>query len=90
MLHRVRHLQDGNKNWTQKPIILAIVCLLVGVGIGLLNYHYFSQTTIVSTIAIYESLTQGNTLTNCQFTKIEPAKEMVERLLFTKIVNKKL
>ncbi|KAF5436433.1 hypothetical protein C5S36_00280 [Candidatus Methanophagaceae archaeon] len=29
------------KNGTQKFIAFAVVCLLIGVGIGLLGYHYF-------------------------------------------------
>lgn len=70
------------KNWTPKFIVLAIVCFLVGVGIGLIGYHYFSQTTIGSTMAVYEDLTQGNTSTNWQITKIEPTKEMVEKIVF--------
>jgi len=29
-----------NKKWTPKSIVLAIVCFLVGVGSGLIGYHY--------------------------------------------------
>jgi len=39
----------------------------------LLGYHYF--------LKVYEGLTQGNTSTNWQFTKIEPTKEMVEKIV---------
>jgi len=66
------------KNWTPKFIVLAIVCLLVGVGIGLLGCHCFFKPQL----AVYEGLTQGNTSTNWQFTKIEPTKEMVEKIVF--------
>ena len=51
---------------------------MVGVGIGLLGYHYFFKPQL----AVYEGLTQGNTSTNWQFTKIEPTKEMVEKIVF--------
>ena len=71
-----------NKKWIPKSIVLAIVCFLVGVGIGLIGYHYFSQTTIGSTMAICKDLTQGNTSTNWQITKIEPTKEMVAKIVF--------
>ena len=67
-----------NKNWTPKFIALAIVCFLVGVGIGLVGYHYFLKPEL----PVYEGLTQGNTSTNWQSTKIEPTKEMVEKIVF--------
>ena len=54
-----------NKKWTSKSIVLAVVCFLVGVGIGLIGYHYFLKPH-----------TQGN------ITKIEPTKEMVEKIVF--------
>ena len=60
-----------NKNWT-KFIVLAIVCVLVGVGIGLLGYHYFFKPQP----AVYEGITQNHTPTNWQSTKIEPTKEV--------------
>ncbi|MCW7078656.1 MAG: hypothetical protein OCU22_05980 [Canidatus Methanoxibalbensis ujae] len=66
------------KNWTPRFIALSIVCFLVGVGIGLLGYHYFLKPQL----AVYEGLTQGNTSTNWQITKIEPTKEMVEKIVF--------
>ncbi len=66
-----------NKKWTPKSIVLAIVCFLVGVGIGLLGYHSFLKPQL----AVYEGLTQGNTSTNWQITKIEPTKEMVEKIV---------
>ena len=53
-----------NKKWTSKSIVLAVVCFLVGVGIGLIGYHYFLKPH-----------TQGN------ITKIEPTKEMVEKIV---------
>jgi len=67
-----------NKNWTPKFIALAIVCFLVGVGIGLIGYHYFLKPEL----PVYEGLTQGNTSTNWQSTKIEPTEEMVEKIVF--------
>ena len=49
------------KNWTSKFIALAVVCLVIGVGIGLLGYHYLysigmklpeeSPTQLVITVA---------------------------------------
>ena len=66
-----------NKNWTSKFIVLAIACFLVGVGVGLLGYHYFFKPQL----AVYGGLTQGNTSINWQFTKIEPTKEMVEKIV---------
>ena len=71
-----------NKNKTPQFVALAAICLLIGVGMGLLGYHYFSQTKIGMTMAVYEGLTQGNTSTNWQSTKIEPTKEMVEKIVF--------
>lgn len=59
-----------NKKWTLKFIVLAVVCFLVGVGIGLIGYLYFLKPQV------YEGLTQGN------ITKIEPTKEMVEKIVF--------
>ena len=67
-----------NKKWTSKSIVLAVVCFLVGVGIGLIGYHYFLKPQLT----VYEGLTQGNTSTNWQITKIEPTKEMVEKIVF--------
>ena len=70
-------MKMGNKNWTPK-LVLATACLLVGIGIGLLAHHYFFKPQL----AVYEGLTQGNTSTiNWQFTKTEPTKEMVERIV---------
>ena len=65
------------KNGTQKFIAFAVVCLLIGVGIGLLGYHYFFKPQS----AVYEGLTQGNTSTNWQSTKVESTKEMVEEIV---------
>jgi len=67
-----------NKKWTPKFIVLAIVCFSVGAGIGLLGYHYFLKPQL----AVYEGLTQGNTSTNWQITKIGPTKGMVEKIVF--------
>jgi hypothetical protein len=65
-----------NKNWTPKFIALAVVCLLVGVGIGLAGYHYFLKPQL----AVYDELTQNHTTTNVM--KTEPTKEMVENVVF--------
>lgn len=54
------------KNWTPKFIALVIVCLVIGVGIGLLGYHYFLKPVTPS---------------DWQSTKIEPTKEMVEKIV---------
>jgi hypothetical protein len=35
-----------NKNWTPKFIALAVVCLLIGAGIGLLSYHYLFKQEV--------------------------------------------
>ena len=70
------------KKWAPKFLALATVCFLVGVGIGSIGYHYFSQTSIGSTMAVYGGFTQGNTSTNWQSTKMEPTKEMVEKIVF--------
>ena len=67
-----------NEKWTPKFIVLAIVCFLVGIGIGLIGYHYFLRPQL----AVHEGLTQGNTSINWQITKIEPTKEMVEKIMF--------
>ena len=64
-----------NKDKTPKFIALAVVCLLVGAGIGLVSYHYFLKPQL----AVYEELTQNHTTTNVM--KIEPTKEMVERIV---------
>ena len=70
-------MKAKTRNWTPKFIALAIVCLLVGAGIGLVSYHYFLKPQS----AVYEALTQGNTSTNWQSTKVEPTKEMVEEIV---------
>jgi len=70
-------MKAKTKNWTPKFIALAVVCLLIGVGIGLLGYHYFLKPQS----AVYEELTQGNTSTNWQSTKVESTKEMVEEIV---------
>ena len=38
-----------NKKWTA----LAVICLLIGVGIGLIGYHYFLKPQL----AVYEGHT---------------------------------
>jgi len=53
-----------NKKWTA----LAVICFLIGVGIGLIGYHYFFKPEV--------------TPSNGQSTKIEPTKEMVEKIVF--------
>jgi len=60
-----------NKNWTPKFIALAVVCLLIGAGIGLLGYHYLVESKFMSAVP-----------SNWQSTKIEPTKEMVESIVF--------
>ena len=70
-------MKAKTKNWTPKFIALAVVCLVVGVSTGLLGYHYFLKPQS----AVYEGLTQGNTSTNWQSTKVEPTKEMVEEIV---------
>lgn len=57
-----------NKKWTPKFVALAVICLLIGIGIGLIGYHYFFKPEV--------------TPSNWQSTKIEPAKEMVESIVF--------
>ena len=59
-----------------KFIVLTIVCLLVGVSVGLLSYHYFLKPQL----EVYEGFTQnnvslGNVSSNSQFTKIRPTKQ---------------
>jgi hypothetical protein len=56
-----------NKNHSSKFIALAVICLLVGAGIGLLGYHYFFNL--------------ATTPTNWQPTKTEPTKEMVDKIV---------
>ncbi len=51
---------------------------MIGVGAGSLGYHYFLKPQL----AVYEVLTQGNTSTNWQSTKIEPTQKMVEKIVF--------
>ncbi len=70
-------METKTRNWTPKFIALAVICLLVGAGIGLVSYHYFLKPQS----AVYEALTQGNTSTNWQSTKVEPTKEMVEEIV---------
>ena len=41
-----------NKNWTPKFIALAVACLLVGIGMGLLGYHYFRDGMVWVIVAI--------------------------------------
>ncbi|MCD6247549.1 MAG: hypothetical protein J7J87_03935 [Candidatus Diapherotrites archaeon] len=65
-----------NKDRTPQFIVLAVICLLVGVAIGLIGYHYFFKPQL----AVYEELTQNHTTTNVM--KIEPTKEMVEKIVF--------
>ena len=79
LIDKRRGINATTSKLTLTVILCVIVGLLIGAGIG---YHYFSQTTISSTIAVYEGLIQGNTSTNWQFTKIEPTKEMVEKIVF--------
>ena len=65
------------KNRSPKFIALAVVCLLIGVGIGLVSYHYFLKPQS----AVYEGLTQGHTSTHFQITKVGPTKEMIEKIV---------
>ena len=39
-------MRPKNKNWTSKFILLAVVSLLIGVGIGLVGYHYIFKPEI--------------------------------------------
>gem|GEM_PF-2276821 len=82
----IKYFVDKHKgiNTTTSKLALAVsLCVIVGLLIGAgIGYHYFSQTTIGMTMAVYEGLTQGNTSTNWQSTKIEPTKEMVEKIVF--------
>jgi len=82
----INYGEGGETKKTPKFIVLAIVCFLVGVGIGLIGYHYFFKPQP----AVYEGLTQGNTSTNWQFTKIEPTKEMVEKIVFYENGNQEI
>ena len=70
-------MKAKTRNWTPKFIALAVICLVVGIGIGLLGYHYLLKPQS----AVYEGLTQGNTSTNWQSTKVESTKEMVEEIV---------
>jgi eight-cysteine-cluster-containing protein len=58
-------MKAKTRNWTPKFITLAVFCLLIGVGIGLLGYHYFLKPVTPS---------------DWQSTKIEPTKEVVENI----------
>ena len=68
----------GIINTTTSKLTLAVsLCVIVGLLIGAgIGYHYLSQTTIGSTMAVYEGFIRGNTSTNWQSTKIEPTKEV--------------
>ena len=70
-------MKAKTKNWTPKFIALAVICLVVGICIGLLGYHYLFKPQS----AVYEALSQGNTSTNWQSTKVESTKEMVEEIV---------
>jgi len=59
------------KNRTPKIIALAVFCLLIGAGIGLLGYHYLVESKFMSAVP-----------SNWQSTKIEPTKELVEKIVF--------
>ena len=52
-------MKAKNKNWTLKFIDLVVICLLIGIIIGLVGYHYFFKQ---------------------ESSKIEPTKEMVEKV----------
>ena len=41
-----------NKHWTPKFIALAVACLLVGMGMGLLGYHYLRDGIVWVIVAI--------------------------------------
>jgi len=41
-----------NKSWTPKFIALAVACLLVGIGLGLLGYHYLRDGMVWVIVAI--------------------------------------
>ena len=55
------------RNKNSQFMALAVTCLLIGVGIGLASYHYFFKPEA--------------TTSNWQSTKIEPTKEMVEKIV---------
>ena len=78
----IKYLVDKCKgiNTTTSKLTLAVgLCVIVGLLIGAgIGYHYFLKPQL----AVYEGLTQGNTSTNWQSTKIEPTKEMVESIVF--------
>jgi len=65
-----------NKDQTPQFIVLAVICLLIGVAMGLIGHHYFLKPQS----AVYEGLTQNHTTTNV--VKIEPTREMVEKIVF--------
>jgi len=76
----IKYLVDkrrGINTTTSKLTLTVSLCVIVGLLIGAgIGYHYFSQTTIGSTMAVYEGFIRGNTSTNWQSTKIEPTKEV--------------
>jgi len=45
-----------SKNWTPKFIALAVICFLVGVGTGLLGYHYFVKPEIILSMKIEQTM----------------------------------
>ena len=69
--------RKGINTTTSKLTLIVELCVIVGLLIGAcIGYYYFSQTTIGSTMAVYEGFIRGNTSTNWQSTKIEPTKEV--------------
>jgi len=78
----IKYSVDKRKgiNTTTSKLTLAVsLCVIVGLLIGAgIGYHYFFKPQL----AVYEGLTQGNTSTNWQSTKMEPTKEMVESIVF--------
>lgn len=39
-------METKTKNWTPKFIALAVICLVIGAGIGLLGYHYLFKSDL--------------------------------------------
>jgi len=78
----IKYLVDkhrGINTTTSKLTLTVSLCVIVGLLIGAgIGYHYFLKPQL----AVYEGLTQGNTSTSWQITKIEPTKELVEKIVF--------
>jgi len=59
-------MKAKNKNWSSKFITLVAIYLAIGVGIGLVSYHYLLVSNFYESSAIYE---------------IEHTKEIVEKVV---------